>query len=121
MHLWSAIKKQRLQKMLNGSIMVQLVSTSTRRCLMVHKKVTGAIELTDNELELAAGGQPPGRGRGFGQGRGFGRGGGIAINGPFGGGAALGWGASAAVGTGYGAGPNGGVGVGYASGSAGGN
>ena len=82
---------------------------------MVHNKMTGAVELTDDELELVAGGQW-GRGRGGGSGQS--RGGAIAINGPFGTGGAAAWRNSSAVGYGVGAGTGGGLGFGYASGTA---
>ncbi len=72
---------------------------------MVRRKVMGAVELTDNELELATGGR-----WGFGGGRGRSRGGAIAINGPLGTGGAAAWRASSAVGFGAGGGPGGGLG-----------
>lgn len=82
---------------------------------MVRRKVMGAVELTDNELELVTGGQ---WGRGRGGGRGSSRGGAIAINGPFGTGGAAAWRGSSAVGYGAGAGTGGGLGFGYAAGTA---
>ena len=82
---------------------------------MVHNKMALAVELTDAELELVAGGQPP---FGFGGGQGHSRGGAFAVNGPLGTGAAGAWRSSSATGFGVGAGPGGGVGVGWASGTA---